>query len=257
MNRKERIRAIKKRIREAGSLQLSNIALEFDVSEMTIRRNLDQILQDSDIQLIRGTFLYLPELSSTEQLPYSLLSASLKNRTAKEKIARTALSIIDENDDILFDAGSTIEVLASILPSQHAGSILCFSYNTLTRILQRHGIDVTITGGRFHHNSMIFESSESVQMVQNRRVHKAFMSASGIHKRLGVTCSNEYETALKRAGVQAAEQRILLVDSSKFASFNHFHFASIEDFDIIITDSSLDDSIKKDFQSLDADLRIV
>lgn len=257
MNRKERIQAIKKRIRQSGTLQLSSIAQEFDVSEMTIRRNLDEILQDTDIHLIRGTFLHLPDLNSSAQLPYSLISASLKNRTAKERIARSALSIIDDEDDILFDAGSTTEVLASILPTHYTGSVLCFSFNVLSHILKRHDIEVTVTGGNFHRSSMIFESTESIHMVRNRRVHKAFISASGIHTRLGVTCSNDYETELKRAGIQSAEQRILLIDASKFTYFNHFHFADIQDFDIIITDNSLDDSIKKEFQNIGVDLRFV
>ena len=257
MNRKERIRAIKKRIREAGSLQLSRIAFEFDVSEMTIRRNLDDILEDSDIQLIRGTFLHFPEIVDSDQHIYSLITASLKNRASKEKIARAALSLISNSDNILLDAGSTTEVLASILPPHHSGSVLCFSYNVLSHILQRHEIEVIITGGYFHQNSMIFESNEAIQMVQNRRVHKAFMSASGVHKRLGITCSNEYETDLKRAGINSAEQRILLVDSSKFSSFKHFHFADLEDFDIVITDNELDVSIIKEIHDIDVDLRLV
>lgn len=242
MNRQRRVQTIRKRIREAGSLLLSSIAREFGVSEMTVRRDLEDILLDPEIQLIRGTFLYLPEASKGGGEPYSLLTASLKNREAKERIARRALSMIADGEDLLFDAGSTIEILASLLPTDHTGTALCFSYNVLTRLLSCTDMNISITGGCFHRRSMLFESREGVELLRRRRVHKAFMSAGGIHPRLGVTCSDEYETDLKRAGIEAAEQRILLADSSKFGSFTSCHYAELNEFDIIITDNLLDKS---------------
>lgn len=245
MNRQKRVQIIRKRVREAGSLQLSSIAHEFGVSEMTIRRDLDDVLLDPEIQLIRGTFLYLPEAPKGGGEPYSLLTASVQNREAKERIARRALSLINAGEDLLFDAGSTIEILASLLPADHTGTALCFSYNVLTQLLSCTDMSISITGGRFHRRSMLFESREGVELLRRRRVHKAFMSAGGIHRRLGVTCSDDYETELKRAGLEAAEQRILLADSSKFDSFTACHFADIDDFDTIITDDLLDKSVRK------------
>jgi len=257
MNRQKRVQTIRKRVREAGSLQLSSVAHEFGVSEMTIRRDLEDILLDPEIQLIRGTFLYLPEASNGRGEPYSLLTASVQNRKAKERIARRALSMIDVGEDLLFDAGSTIEILASLLPADHSGTALCFSYNVLSRLLSCPNMSISITGGRFHRRSMLFESREGVELLRRRRVHKAFMSAGGIHRRLGVTCSDEYETDLKRAGLESAEQKILLADSSKFGNFTSCHFADIDDFDIIITDNLLDKSSREAFEKGNFELVIV
>jgi len=257
MNRQKRVQTIRKRVREAGSLQLSSVAHEFGVSEMTIRRDLEDILLDPEIQLIRGTFLHLPEAPKGGGEPYSLLTASLQNREAKERIARRALSMIEAGENLLFDAGTTIEILASLLPNDHTGSALCFSYNVLTRLLSCPNMSISITGGRFHRRSMLFESREGVELLRRRRVHKAFMSAGGIHRRLGVTCSDEYETDLKKAGLEAAEQRILLADSSKFGSFTACHFADIDEFDIIITDNLLDKSSRKVLEKGNIELVLV
>ena len=238
------MQTIQKRVRQAGSLQLSSVAREFDVSEMTIRRDLDDILLDPEIQLIRGTFLHLPEASNRSGEPYSLVSAALKQREAKERIARRALDFVEPGQDFLFDAGSTIEILASLLPEDFSGTAFCFSYNVLKHLLDRRELTVHVSGGRFHRRSMVFESREGVEMVQRRRFHTAFLSASGVHPRLGVTTSDEYETELKRAGLESAQQRILLVDSGKFGQFTQYHFADIEQIDTIITDNLLDKSLE-------------
>ena len=244
MNHQERVHAIRKRVKQAGSLQLSSVAREFDVSEMTIRRDLEAILLDPEIQLIRGTFLHLPEATGRAGEPYSLVSAALKQRDAKQRIARRALDFLEPGQDFLFDAGSTIEILASLLPEDLSGTAFCFSYNILKHLLDRRELTVHVSGGRFHRRSMVFESNEGVEMVRRRRFHTAFLSASGVHRRLGVTTSDEYETELKRAGLESAEQRILLVDSSKFGQFTQYHFADTDQFDTIITDNLLDKSLQ-------------
>lgn len=240
MNRQNRVQEIRQRVRQAGSLQLSSVAREFGVSEMTIRRDAEEILLDPEIRLIRGTFLHLPEASNRRGEPYSLLTAGLKQREAKERIARRALDFIEPGQDLLFDAGSTIEILAALLPPEMDGTAFCFSYNVLQQLLEYRELTVHVSGGRFHRRSMVFESPQGVEMVRTRRFHTAFLSASGVHQRLGVTTSDEYETELKRAGLESAQQRVLLVDSSKFGKFTPFHFADIDDFDVIITDNLLD-----------------
>jgi len=235
----QRVQAVRKRVRQVGSLQLSSVARDFGVSEMTIRRDTDDILLDPEIQLIRGTFLYLPEASNRRGEPYSLLTAALTQREAKERIARRALDFIEPGQNFLFDAGSTVEILSSIVPPEMNGTAFCFSYNVLQQLLDCKELTVHVSGGRFHRRSMVFESQQGVEMVRQRRFHTAFLSASGVHQRLGVTTSDDYETELKRAGLESAEQRVLLVDSSKFGKFTPHHFADIDQFDIIITDNLL------------------
>jgi DeoR family deoxyribose operon repressor len=78
-----------------------------------------------------------------------------------------------------------------------------------------------------------------------------------VHRRLGVTTSDEYETELKRAGMESAEQRILLVDSSKFGRFTQYYFADIDQFDTIITDNLLDKSLQTPYLERGISLIIV
>jgi DeoR family deoxyribose operon repressor len=224
---------------------------------MTIRRDIDEILKDPDIQMIRGVFLFTPSQESEENSNYSVISASTEHKEAKQRIADEAVKMIEPNDHILLDAGSTTEFLAKSLPGSRTHNVLCFSLNILNIILTKNESFVTIPGGRYHSSSMMFESREGIDLVKNSRVNKAFISASGVNLRLGATCSAEFERDLKKSALESAQTRILLVDSSKFNKIQSLYFADLKNFDIIITDRDIPDEIAREIRGWDIELRIV
>ena len=237
--RESRVKKIQQIIKESASITIKNLALELHLSKMTIRRDLEQILEDSEIQLIRGMLIYNHISDSDEDSKYSVISASTLNHGSKEKIAEKAKSLLESEDTIIIDAGSTTEMLARIIPKDLKIEVTCFSLNILNEILNNGSCSVTLPGGKFHCSSMIFQSREGIELLKKTRVKKAFISAYGVNLRLGVTCSADFERELKLTALNSAEQRILLVDSSKFGKVNNVHFADLEDFDIIITDNLL------------------
>src|SRR5690606_3879851 len=85
----------------------------------------------------------------------------------------------------------------------------------------------------------MFESAEGVSLIQRIRANKMFVSASGIHKELGITCANNYEVVTKRSALNSSYTKILLADSSKFGTIKQGYFAQLNDIDIIVTDNEL------------------
>jgi len=75
--------------------------------------------------------------------------------------------------------------------------------------------------------------------VRRYRANKAFVSAGGVSETLGVTCVDAAEAELKKAAIQSAQSRILLVDSSKLGRVTPSWFASLADFDAIVTDPGI------------------
>jgi len=237
--RESRVKKVQNIIRDSASITIQDLAAELHVSKMTIRRDLDRILKDPEIQLIRGMLIYNRAPEGDEDTKYSIISASTLNRDTKEKIAEKAKSLLEPEDTIIIDAGSTTEMLARIIPEDLNIEVTCFSLNILNEILKNGSCSVTLPGGKFHYSSMIFQSREGIELLKKTRVKKAFISAYGVNLRLGVTCSADFERELKLTALNSAEQRILLVDSSKFGKVNNVHFADLEDFDTIVTDNLL------------------
>ena len=249
--RKNRVETIQKIVRDSTSITIKNLAEELAVSKMTIRRDLDQILSNPKIQFIRGMLIYNPILEASDEPHYSVISAATLHQEAKKKIVSKAKSLLELNDIILIDAGSTTEMLARILPEELKLDVICFSLNILNTILNFGKCSITLPGGKLHCSSMVFESREGIELLKKTRVKKAFISAYGVDIRLGVTCSADFERELKMTAINTAEQRILLADSSKFGKVTNFHFADLENFEIIITDKLLPKELANEIRSRD------
>jgi DeoR family deoxyribose operon repressor len=127
----------------------------------------------------------------------------------------------------------------------------------MLRLYRRNNIKLVMGGGSFHANNMMLESSQNVELIKRNRVNKAFFSARGVSERLGVTTAEEIETNVKQAGLQVSQERILLVDSSKFGKVYSAYYAELSDFTAVITDSGIPEDYFKLIQSLGLKLMIV
>ena len=96
-------------------------------------------------------------------------------------------------------------------------------------------------GGYYQQDTEMFTSDEGLRFIRNARPNKAFISAAGVHETLGISCANPYEVAVKRAVIQSARHRILVVDSSKFGEIRSSYICDLEEIDEIITDDQLPD----------------
>ena len=94
-------------------------------------------------------------------------------------------------------------------------------------------------GGYYHPEDYNFTSPEAVDFIRRHRANKSFISVSGIHRSLGITCINAHIVDSKRALIDSSAQNIMLADSSKFDLVKANHFAELHDMDMLITDNKL------------------
>ncbi|MFW5796566.1 MAG: DeoR/GlpR transcriptional regulator, partial [Alkalispirochaeta sp.] len=80
------------------------------------------------------------------------------------------------------------------------------------------------------------ESEEGIAMIRRHRASKAFLGATGIHEKMGVTSSNPWEQKTKRAIMESSLTNVLLVDSDKFQVVQTSYFADLHEFDVLVTD---------------------
>jgi len=109
----------------------------------------------------------------------------------------------------------------------------------LSQLYKQENLNIIIAGGYYHKRDFMFECKEAVDLIKRLRASKMFVSASGIHEKLGLTCAYPHEIATKRASIDSALKKILIADSSKFGQVRPGHFAQLAEMDEIITDSDL------------------
>jgi DeoR family deoxyribose operon repressor len=158
---------------------------------------------------------------------------------------------------VILDSGSTTECLARALPLDSRATVMCFALNILIEVRRREGCRIVLGGGELHENSLMLESQESVHLIRRYRANRAFLSASGVSDRVGVTCANMYEVDTKKAAIASSLERVLLADSSKFGKIHPAHFAELADFGVIVTDSGISPDTAERVRSLGITLHVV
>ncbi len=257
MKKENRHKLIIEILRKNKASNVKNLSRELDVSHMTIRRDINEMKKQNLISVLHGSFfLNTPENLSTNEKPYSLLTAESVHTEEKRLIGIMAASLIDPEDTLIIDYGSTAEYFAKNIPSDIPLTILSYSLNVITDIAHKDNCRLIFSGGEFHKSTLSFESPEGLEMIKNFRANKAFITAAGIDDKFGATCSNYYERPTKKALLQSSQRKILLVDSSKFGQIKSVYFADLNEFDEIITDKGIPDKYREIIISLGIKLTI-
>lgn len=227
-------------LKEKNGASVKELASILNVSEMTIRRDLNILKSNNIVKNVYGATIYNP-LNNIQKLsnPYNITEEIIKNESEKLKIGQIAAKLIQPDDIIIIDTGTTTEKLAQSISDDIKLTALLYNINILTALKMKHNINLIFSGGYFHPNTQMFESPEGISLIENTRATKVFVSAAGIHEQLGVTCSNNYEVPTKRAIIGSSLEKILMVDSQKFGIVKSSYFADLNEFDIIITDSGI------------------
>ena len=225
---------------------VKELASILNVSEMTIRRDLEVLKNNNIVNNVYGATIYNPS-NNIEKLEsfYDIENEVVKQENQKLKIGKAAVSLINEDDIVIIDTGTTTEKLAASISSDIKMSALIFNTNILNELVKKKNINLIFSGGYFHPNTQMFESPEGISLIKKTRATKVFVSAAGVHENLGVTCSNNYEVLTKQAIINSSLEKILLVDSSKFGVVKFAYFADLDDFDTIITDDGISNEWKE------------
>jgi DeoR family deoxyribose operon repressor len=235
------------------SASVHELAEALKVSDMTVRRDLQLLARDNLVRLVRAGAVLTPPADSPRRR-YSLTEAGATRVEQKLRIGRAAAALIGRDDVVIIDSGSTTECLARSLPEELPITVICFALNILVEAHRGARFRLVLAGGALHDNTLMFECAEGVELVRRHRATKAFISASGVSERLGVTCANDYEVETKKAALASSLTRILLADSSKFGLIRSAYFAELREFEVVITDSELDPEVAESIRALGIEL---
>lgn len=240
--REDRFTRILETLGRTNGASIHELAVELGVSEMTIRRDLEELAAQGRVRIVHAGAVPSGERAERIRAAYSLagLPAGASAEAAeKMRIGQKAASLIEAGDIVFVDSGSTTEWLVRSVPPEMPLTIVCFALNILLEAGRGRQRTLIFAGGALRGDSLVFESPEGVSLLRRHRVTKAFFSAGGISDTLGVTCSDPAEAELKKAAVAMSQTRILLADSRKFGRVRPAWFAELRDFDAVVTDSGI------------------
>jgi DeoR/GlpR family transcriptional regulator of sugar metabolism len=231
----ERQQQILSILEERGTVRTMDLAEEFQVTDETIRRDLQFLADNQQISRVHGGASSLngrPKLQSFSE-------RRLIEVEKKQAIAREALELIQPGETYAFDSSTTSFALVTLLPDQPY-RVLTNAYAVLDQLVSMEEIELISTGGTYHSKTQTFISGDSYNMLRRHNITRAFVSCIGLDLQRGPSEGFAQQAVFKETLIQMAQEVILLVDSSKFNKNSEYFFASLRDISQIITDSDAD-----------------
>jgi DeoR family transcriptional regulator, fructose operon transcriptional repressor len=231
-------------LEQRGSVLVEALSSQFAVSLVTIRKDLSELEGRGLLHRTHGGATWAHR---------SLFNPSFREKVylqqaEKQAIARAALSLIEEGDSLILDAGSTTQTLARAMKKRFRNLFVVTNSTPIALELSETGWEILLLGGQVRHHSMALIGPATVRALETYHVDKAFMCATGVSVRHGYTTPNDLEAQTKRAMIAAAETVIALVDSSKLGRTTLSCFAQGTEIQHLITDWNTDPEQLEAFQ---------
>jgi len=213
-------------------VHVSGLAQKFDVSEETIRRDLDKLEKEGIAKKSYGGAIL--NAHTNEDPPYA--SRHYVNIEAKRAIADNVLELINDGDSIMTDTSSSVfEALRRITEEKKDLTLLTNSLVVLSEF-QHSGHKLMSTGGTLGPETSSFVGPDASRTIRKYNVDVALFSCKALSMTGGICDSNEAESELKILMQQQASKVVLLVDHSKFDRIAFIQLFSFDKVDYIVTD---------------------
>ncbi|TXJ38504.1 DeoR/GlpR transcriptional regulator [Brachyspira aalborgi] len=241
--RVERIDNIIEFVYKNKNVTLDQICDNFNISKSTVRRDLSEILKDSNLQKTYGGITLKNKLDNRKYLT-SFNERNIENIDKKLAISKKAATIVEDNDIIFIDSGTTTFYMADYLDKINNLTILTNNLEVIFRAAKYKNINLISLSGTLNRETLSFVGTTSISTIKKFNMSKAFMATTGFSILNGVTNSSPLEFDIKRTVISKSSKIILLADSSKFNSVSLMTYCDLEDIDILITDKMPDKEIK-------------
>jgi DeoR/GlpR family transcriptional regulator of sugar metabolism len=229
------------KLKKQPGLRVSEIALVMEVSEGTVRNDLNALENEGFLTRVHGGAV----LSASKQLPHPAFSTRHQVKAAeKECMGIHASKMINDGDSILLDASSTVYYLALNLQEYNRLRVVTNGIDVARLLAQNLSNTVILLGGVVNQDGSSVTGLLSEQIITELRIQKAFVSCSGLSIERGMTEVHLEEAQLKRTAIESAQQVIALVDSSKFGLEDLTSFTGSDKITHLFTDSGIDEEWK-------------
>lgn len=239
-----------------GLVTVTRLSERFDVSEMTIRRDLLDLETAGLVRRVHGGATR--SLGRAFEPPFRVRMAS--SHSAKRAIAKAATRYIAEGDAIGLDVGSTvIEMVPEFVPVDNL-TVVTASLRVANKVSELHALErsirLIVTGGITRADELSLIGQRAIETYREIRLDTAFISVGGLALQGGATEFNLEDADVKRAMIASSRDVIVLADSNKFHQIGFAHVMDLDRAKLIITDDGIDPEIVSELREAGIPLEI-
>lgn len=228
----ERRNAILEKLQAERRVVVSELSQLYDVSEETIRRDLEKLENDGfAIKSYGGAVI---NENTNIDLPFNIRKN--RNVVGKQKIAELISDMVRDGERIMLDASSTAVFIAKGLKSKKELTLITNSIEIIIELFDMPDWNVLSTGGTAKEGTFALVGPQTDKMLRSYHVDKAIVSCKGLELSMGMTDTDELHARNKKTMLESATEKILAVDSTKFEEIAFTQIGRIEDINTVVTD---------------------
>ena len=223
-------------LQDNPSVRVVELSQALEVSEATVRRDLDRMHQIGQIKRIHGGAV--PAVHSVPEAP--VVQRSAENQDEKSRIGKAAAYLIKDGDTVFIGSGSTTLEVARHLAGRQNLSVITNALTVVTLLSQEEGIDLIVTGGFVRRSELSFIGHLTELALRELHPQKVVMGIRAVSLNEGLTNDYMPEVSTDRVIIHAAPQVILVADHTKFGHVAAALVAPMSSIHTLVTDSAID-----------------
>jgi DeoR/GlpR family transcriptional regulator of sugar metabolism len=234
MESDDRIRAIMNALRTADSVHVADLAAEHGVSEMTIRRDLDELAKQGVVRRIRGGALSL--LLRGEEPPFGVRGHEAVE--AKRRIGAEVANLLADGEAVLLDGGTTALEVARAVHDRRL-TVLPLALQAVQELAAAPRIRLVLPGGEVRKGELNFVGPLTETSIRALRFDTAVIGCCGLSAEHGLTAHDLPEVAIKQAAIASARRVVVACDSGKFTRTAFGAVCGLDRLDMVVTDDGI------------------
>jgi DeoR/GlpR family transcriptional regulator of sugar metabolism len=221
------------RLQTNDHVVFTELAEEFGVSVMTIRRDIDFLEQDGLARKVLGGAISL----ATREFEPAFETRMAVAASEKVYIAEALVNMLLPGQTVILDCGSTVLAVAKMIRGRNLGlTIITSSLLAALELVDEPGTDVILTGGHLRAGEVSLVGPEAELILSWYSADVFIMGVAGVDAKRGVTDYHPGEAAVKRAAMAAARRTIVVADLSKLSTTHLARIAPLDKISAIVTD---------------------
>ena len=237
MLKKERQAYIVHQVNLHNKVLSATLSSEIDVSEDTIRRDLQELSDVGKLIKVHGGALSL----AFDDITYP--AKKIYSQDNKKIIAEKAASLIKDGMFVLTGGGTTIVEMARSLPAELNATFVSGSIPAIVEFMHHPNIEVIVIGDKLSKNSKITLGANALSRIKSLKPDLCFLGINAIDAVHGITDNDWDVVQLKQAMISASQKTVCLTISEKLNSFQPIQICKVLDVDILITELDPDDPV--------------
>jgi len=246
----ERHNRIRKLAEQRGRVTVAELSEKFEVSEATIRRDLEELDGLGWIQRTHGGAVRVERAAKEPPM----LQRIEEGRAEKQRIGQAAAALVKDGETIFLGSGTTVLEIARHLPHDIRLTAITNSLPVVNELAIRPNIEIIVIGGMLRQTELSMVGHIAEQAVREFRADKVFMGMRAIDARHGFT--NDYlpETMTDRAILSIAPQVIVVADHRKFGRVSSVLVGPVTLAQVIITDEKTSNECANELSEMGIDV---